>query len=474
MLNYTPYPNHNVLQITDESDIAWLEAIDEIDPGGYPDHSSLNEQQAIAYDTIISFICSSYDKFFRLSGYSGTGKSYLIVQVLKWLIWQRMSVLAAAPTNKAVQNLNHLAQEHDVDSAYLDFMTVARLLGKVVEVDESSGNENYVSAKPVDLSKTDIIIIDEFSMVGKNDFAEITRAVRDYPRLKVIFVGDSAQLNPVGELTSQASTSPLIKDSAELTEVVRYSGELARVAQEIRTRNRYQKFLYNFSQSEDGTIEVLDDKETWLDRAADLFDADEQIKLLAWRNKTVESLNHSIRERIWSDAEQPYYVGEKLITKRPLFRAGKNGYYKDKWRVFVPTSEELEVIAPYSLLQYQVKRTVYDYYRLTVCSANMPSFTVDILSKDCKDKYNRQLQYLKREAVKAKGKSRGEKWSAYYELRNRFDSITYSYALTVHRAQGSTINHVFLDHYDFALSSEKQRLSYTALTRTKERVYLYE
>ena len=53
-----------------------------------------------------------------------------------------------------------------------------------------------------------------------------------------------------------------------------------------------------------------------------------------------------------------------------------------------------------------------------------------------------------------------------------FDDVTYAYALTVHKAQGSGFNHVFLDTEDMQYCSELQKMLYTALTRTKIKVFI--
>ncbi|MGK7899795.1 MAG: hypothetical protein AB4372_40805, partial [Xenococcus sp. (in: cyanobacteria)] len=41
------------------------------------------------------------NKFFRLTGYAGTGKSFLITHYIRWLIEEEINFVAATPTNKA-------------------------------------------------------------------------------------------------------------------------------------------------------------------------------------------------------------------------------------------------------------------------------------------------------------------------------------------------------------------------------------
>ena len=53
-----------------------------------------------------------------------------------------------------------------------------------------------------------------------------------------------------------------------------------------------------------------------------------------------------------------------------------------------------------------------------------------------------------------------------------FDDVGYAYALTTHKAQGSTIDYVFLDVNDMKGCSERQKLLYTALTRAKQQALI--
>ena len=53
-----------------------------------------------------------------------------------------------------------------------------------------------------------------------------------------------------------------------------------------------------------------------------------------------------------------------------------------------------------------------------------------------------------------------------------FDDVGYAYALTTHKAQGSTIDYVFLDVNDMRGCSDRQKLLYTAITRAKKQALI--
>ena len=66
-------------------------------------------------------------------------------------------------------------------------------------------------------------------------------------------------------------------------------------------------------------------------------------------------------------------------------------------------------------------------------------------------------------------------WKEYYRLKEILDApIEYSYAITVHKAQGSGYDNVFVDfdNINFCNNNmEKLRLLYTAVSRTKKKLY---
>jgi len=71
------------------------------------------------------------------------------------------------------------------------------------------------------------------------------------------------------------------------------------------------------------------------------------------------------------------------------------------------------------------------------------------------------------------GKARKKAWSSFWELKNTFQSVRYAYALTAHRAQGSTYDNVFVDMADITANKDKReayRALYVACTRARTAV----
>ena len=69
-------------------------------------------------------------------------------------------------------------------------------------------------------------------------------------------------------------------------------------------------------------------------------------------------------------------------------------------------------------------------------------------------------------------------WAFYYsELIDKFADVTYGYAMTVHKSQGSTYERVFIDMKDIIHKNPKERESfqclYTAITRASGEIHVY-
>ncbi|MDJ0903176.1 MAG: AAA family ATPase [Xenococcus sp. MO_188.B8] len=426
--------------------------------------SNLTGDQQLALAQLKSFT-QSQDKFFRLTGYAGTGKSFLMCHYIQWLLSEGITFVAACPTNKAAYCLRNLAES---ESLNLDVKTVAQLLGQQPEINEETGKEEFLIKGEADLTGYNIVIVDEFSMVNKDNFKEIVTAARSSLLTKVVFVGDAAQLPPVKEKEPIVATSELINRDAVLTEVVRYDGQIARVAEVIRSNPKYRRVIYPFTTSRDKTILCVPQSE-WLSRAIELFESEQynlnpdHVRFLAWRNKTVKFLNQFVRSKLWGENAPSYVPGDRLIARKPLFRPKPGGKGKNKWRILINNSEEATVIEAGQLKELAFQKEIYQYWQVEVqLEVGVKPQTLSILHEDFLKRHSEQIKHL----------AEKKQWSYYFDLSRMFDDVGYAYALTTHKAQGSTIDYVFLDVNDMRGCSDRQRLLYTALTRAKQQALI--
>ena len=424
---------------------------------------TLTIDQETALSQLKIFTESNY-KFFRLTGYAGTGKSFLITHYIRWLKTQKLDFIAACPTNKAAKSLRTLADNEGLD---IEVKTIAQLLGQQPELNEKTGKEEFISSEKLDFSGYGIIIIDEFSMVNKDNFEDIVNAVKSSLLTKVVFVGDAAQLPPVKEKEPIVATSNIIELESVLTEVVRYDGEIARIAESIRSNNRYSRTLYPFTTTRDQTILCLPQSE-WLVKAIALFQSPEyqlnpdHVRFLAWRNKTVATLNKFVRSKLWGKDAPPYVPGDRLIARKPLFRARPGGKGKNKWGILINNSEEAQVTETGILCEIIFQGQIYKYWKVKVQPETGRSQNLSILHEDSLVQHQEQVKNF----------ASKKQWQYYFDLSRMFDDVGYAYALTTHKAQGSTIDYVFLDVNDMRGCSDRQKLLYTAITRAKKQALI--
>ena len=423
----------------------------------------LTPAQLEALDRLKSFV-ESNESFFRLSGYAGSGKSFLICHLMKWLVDREFTFVAAAPTNKAAKNLKLLALTTGID---IDVKTVAQLLGQQPEINEETGIEEFTANNDAQFDDYSVIIIDEFSMINRSNFDAIVDAVAMTIDTKVIFVGDSAQLPPVKESSPIVATSEYIDSTATLDEIVRYEGEIAVVAEKIRTQNKYNKILYPFQTSEDRTI-VTQPRKEWLETVTEYFSCDtyktnpNYARLLVWKNKTALAANKFVRSRMWGKDAPTYVPGDRLIAKKPLFRPRPGQKGKNKWGILINNSEECTVSELPKLKQLTFDKEIYTCLSVPVTTDSQTPFNLSILTIESEQFRSEKIKYY----VEKK------QWNRYFDLLRMFDDVTYAYALTVHKAQGSGIDYVFLDTEDMNYCPDLQKMLYTALTRTKVKVFI--
>ena len=421
----------------------------------------LTSDQEQALTKLKSFVMGE-DSFFRLSGYAGTGKSTLICFLMEWLEKSGLEFVAGSPTNKAAKNLRKIAESQGIK---VEVKTVAQLLGQQPEVDEETGEEKFVAGTgKAQFDRYDVLILDEFSMINKDNFKEIVNEAK-LAEVQVIFLGDSAQLPPVKEKEPIVASSELIDAEATLSQIVRYEGEIVHVAEEIRSNPKYNSALYPFKTTSDRTIVCLS-KRDWLKSASEHFCSSEyqsnpdHVRFLVWRNKTANSWNNFIRQKLWGKDVPNYPVkGDRLIARKPVFRTKPGGKGKNKWRIVMNNSEECQVVESVKLEYRVFQKQGYEYWSVPVVTDLGVEQLLLWLTPDAE----------KRREEKVKEYARKKQWSLYFDLARGFDDVTYNYALTTHKAQGSSIDNVFLDVGDMRYCGDLQKLLYTGLTRAVKR-----
>lgn len=412
----------------------------------------LTKHQLVAYDQLIEYIKhdSEYD-FHVLSGKAGTGKTFVIAEFLRWYksTYPEKSVYAIAPSHRAVKNLDKALADNQVE---IDTSTIASFLGLRPKMDQITGLQVFESNGGVDHSDIDLLIIDEYSMIQKSDVKAILAIVSKL-KLKCIFLGDVNQLPPINEECTHLKSLPCTRSL--LKEVIRYSGELAIVADSYTESYAVPmaKQLPIQQSLEDDTITQLTKLE-WVGSFTDKVKLDLKSnnpngsRIIAYTNAACLKWNNWVRVDLWDDL-LPYNVGDKLIAHKPLFR--NDG-------IIANNSDEFKVVGASFKKSIKVTDLEYEYHVVPVTNQNNVKLDLFILDPD----YSVQL------ATTLEFHRKHKRWSKYELLKNTFDAVTFNYAITVHKSQGSTFDSSYLDLRDIRKCRDLKRILYTSLTRSKE------
>jgi len=413
----------------------------------------LNPEQQAALTALLDFIADPDEFFFVLSGFAGTGKTFLMQEVVARCARSQARFAFTAPTNKAAKVLRAIT-----GTACTIFSLLGLRIEKNGELKELVGGE-----APEDLSSLDVIFLDEASMVNKRLFALLQEIVK-FHKVKIIFLGDSAQLPPVGEATSPVWQ---LESKAVLTQIMRYDNQILKLVTAIR--NVIPSFAPSIVIKSDNAngegvwkMPKAGFKECIYQEAMKGTFADgSKGKVIAWRNVRVDEYNDLIRRAIFGATAIPgnFLIGDRIIATAPCKRGEDSLLNTDDEAIVESVIATTHPWHPkYHAFELKCRREDGMTIRLMV----MHPRSASEFSMDC-------------EALAHAARGNSKLWKKFWELKDIFHEVKYGYAITAHRAQGSTYETVFVDYQDILLNrnrTEAFQCLYVACSRTTTRLLL--
>ena len=166
-----------------------------------------------------------------LSGYAGTGKTFLSMQFLALAEAGGLCWTVAAPTHKAVGVLRVYLERTGLRPTWYP-STIHRLLRLKLRRERDREHCEETAQTAAALEHLALVLIDEASMVDSALLEIALRCAHPF-RTRLVFVGDPAQLPPVGEPESPVFAMGRAS-FAQLTRVVRHQGPVLRLAAGVR------------------------------------------------------------------------------------------------------------------------------------------------------------------------------------------------------------------------------------------------
>lgn len=449
------------------------------------------EGQKEACQRIVEFL---YDAdphaTFVLKGYAGTGKTSMVSALIQAAPLLKIKTVLLAPTGRAAKVLSNYSGK----KAY----TIHKKI--YTTITDASGMMRMVRAQ--NKHSYTLFIVDEASMIGSNTFDEesfsrrsllddLIDYVNDGYHCRLFFVGDTAQLPPVGTSQSPAlnveylqSVSELQPYEYELTEVVRQQ-QLSGI---LRNATALREQIASITEYDEPQCPLFDiegyndvirlsggDLEEVLNQEYDREDL-ESVAVVCRSNKRANLFNQSIRNRVLF-REEEVNAGDFLMVV-------KNNYYwldNDSEIGFIANGDIVEVL---SVRNHQ---ELYGFHFVDVTLrfvdyAEAPSLDCKILletlhaetpalSREASQKLFAEVMEDFADLPTKADRLREVKNSPYYNALQ----VKFSYALTCHKTQGGQWNTIFIDQgfvNDDTFNIDYLRWLYTALTRATQKVYL--
>jgi exodeoxyribonuclease-5 len=440
--------------------------------------------QAIVLYHLSAFLLSQKENpTYILRGYAGTGKTTLVKTLVKTLPYIGMRYVLMAPTGRAAKVLSSYTGQ--------GASTIHRRIYQAMTYPDGS----IRSARAENKFKNALFIVDEASMIGEQkEFGgsslldDLLSYVFSGENCRLLLIGDTAQLPPVGSNESPAldceylkSEFPITAATYELTEVKRQaleSGILynATDVRQLLSQNLYEYSLPIFHLQDFDDIQKIE-PETFEEMLHNAFAnmSDNEAVIICKSNKRANMFNQAIRGRILN-IEGEIATGDKLMVV-------KNNYYWTEGNPdinFIANGDMAEIRKikhfdeMYGFRFADVELSFTDYPEAPNVEAKILLDTLYSNSPSLTEEENKRLFA----AIEEDYMDIPNRRERYKEMRKNpwFNAlqVKFAYALTCHKTQGGQWSNVFIDsslNLKETLEVEDLRWLYTALTRAQERVY---
>lgn len=452
-----------------------------------------NDQQK-AIDNIISFIATPFNPanfITGLTGAGGTGKTFITKYIIDHCIYSNSVILCTSPTHKACRVLSSAIGGKDV-------VTIQSAFGLRLNLKLEDFNPNNPQFDPMAKPKLDnvkLLIIDEASMIPAKLVTFIIKQCKSL-NIKIIFIGDESQLHPVKELRSIAFDR-CIKIN-RLTEIVRQaqgnpiSDLLVMLRKDIINKTyNFIKFvsrnigLAELNEKEEGFL--ICGRQEFKDLISSHFSDEsytkniDKYRIVAYTNPCVAQWNNFVRNTIIKDCDRGIINKHDLIMS---YTTIVNEYLE----TVIINSEEyiIKDIVNYTDSRYKFKGFLVKFQLVHGGMITKPLFIINHKDAFTIQMYYKIINTLITEAKKATGHIRIGKWKQYYEFKKKYllaaniinkngdiiytRDIDYGFAITAHKAQGSTYENVFVDLNDMIYN--KNNIVYTDQDDMLRRLYV--
>ena len=404
-----------------------------------------------------------------MRGSAGTGKTSLVAAMVQTLVSLRQKVVLMAPTGRAAKVLSI--------SSSLPASTIHR---KIYRQKTMLGDFNLND----NLHTDTLFVIDEASMISSFSMSEtgfgsgnllddLVQYVYSGRNCRMLLIGDTAQLPPVGEDESPALISEILYGygatlfECDLSEVLRQSSQSGILYNATAIRSliqheeatelpklRFNGFSDIFALPGNELIDTLSSSYSKVG-------IDDTI-VITRSNKNATMYNNGIRAQVL-DREELLERGDQvmIVKNHTLPKPSGNDNYQPS---FIANGDKAIVVRVRNF------RELYGFHfaDATLRFPDYDDFELDTIVLT--DTLQSDAPALTQEQSTALFKAIEED---YADIPRKAEK--YAYAVTCHKAQGGQWSHVYIDQgymTDDMLTPDYIHWLYTAITRGREKVYM--
>jgi hypothetical protein len=464
----------------------------------------LNDEQRNALAGLEAFHKGT-NKVVTISGAAGTGKSTIMSIFDKYLRNEYENVLYTSPTHRAnavTKMMNPNAKVY----------TLHTLFGLSPDVSLEDGNFDVKDLQFAEVNKPkigsgDILVIDESSMVNDALYEFINIGIQQF-NIKVIYVGDVAQLKPVKQNTKSKVFEEGQQTVHKLVKVER-TGDNAVLEESVRIRNGLDwSYRTKLNDKGEGVVYLTTTKDT-MKVVASKFSIQNNLdnklffRVLSATNKGVDNVNQAVREVLYpNDFSKQILEGEIIMGYSNFDRDYRTGQYK----LYNGGDYQVTAVKPTTKKVPDLNLT-FDGYEITIINLldkSIQPYTLFVLDKSEKiEKVQEYADYIQDLQIRAgQNMKMGNKKeaAALYDKANKLKAeiatmvdytkwdpkkqryitilaktFDYGYAHTIHKAQGGTYDNVLIladTVGSFPDEVAQQELKYVAVSRAKSVAYI--
>ena len=422
-----------------------------------------------------------------MRGSAGTGKTSLVAAMVQTLVSLRQKVVLMAPTGRAAKVLSI--------SSSLPASTIHR---KIYRQKTMLGDFNLND----NLHTDTLFVIDEASMIssfsmGETGFGsgnlldDLVQFVYSGRNCRMLLIGDTAQLPPVGEDESPALISEILYGygatlfECDLSEVLRQSSESGILynATAIRSLIQYEEATelpkLRFSGFSDIISlpgnELIDTLSNSYSKAG----IDETI-VITRSNKNATMYNNGIRAQVL-DREELLERGDQVMivknhtlptpnTQQPT--PSQPSFIANGDKAIVVRVRNFREIYGFHFADAILRFPDYDDFELdTIVLTDTLQSDAPALTQEQSTALFNAIEEDYADIPRKADRLKAIREDAYFNAIQ----IKYAYAVTCHKAQGGQWSHVYIDQgymTDDMLTPDYIHWLYTAITRGREKVYM--